>query len=272
MPFSAFPSPVMDVTTVHNIMSSFWPRGIPLTTTQNQLLSAAIDHHHQQHQSNYSTTSNMMLSPQGPSREPQPHHFGQIRISPTMAVIDAQYGLPTASVAESPRFSAAMMDPMEHGLSALTSRSALPPTSNNSVIVSRGCCPPSAAPTPPALEQDEEAKSSVEEMLAEALGWSVDGDNGVWDLDSSSECATSTNTDSSGQSKAKGALLCQVCSDNASGFHYGINRAFSVALSNKKFNTKRVQKTRDVQLCDPTGIDASFAGFRNVWQWACPEM
>uniref|UniRef100_A0A915CT83 Nuclear receptor domain-containing protein n=1 Tax=Ditylenchus dipsaci TaxID=166011 RepID=A0A915CT83_9BILA len=196
----------MDVTTVHNIMSSFWPRGIPLTTTQNQLLSAAIDHHHQQHQSNYSTTSNMMLSPQGPSREPQPHHFGQIRISPTMAVIDAHHD-----------------GPMEHGLSALTSRSALPPTSNNSVIVSRGCCPPSAAPTPPALEQDEEAKSSVEEMLAEALGWSVDGDNGVWDLDSSSECATSTNTDSSGQSKAKGALLCQVCSDNASGFHYGIN-------------------------------------------------
>uniref|UniRef100_A0A915E5G9 Uncharacterized protein n=1 Tax=Ditylenchus dipsaci TaxID=166011 RepID=A0A915E5G9_9BILA len=48
--------------------------------------------------------------------------------------------------------------------------------------------------------------------------------------------------------------------------------AFSVDPSNRKSNKKSAQKTRAVQLCDLTGIDASFISSRNVWQWAVPEM
>lgn len=93
--------------------------------------------------------------------------------------------------------------------------------------------------------------------------------------------------------EGRGVLLCQVCSDRASGFHYGINscegckvffkqffsdydsvsyfRASFVARYSRRFSTKRAQRASNAKLCARIGTAARTAASKSAWRWECRE-
>uniref|UniRef100_A0A7E4ZYX7 Nuclear receptor domain-containing protein n=1 Tax=Panagrellus redivivus TaxID=6233 RepID=A0A7E4ZYX7_PANRE len=167
-------------------------------------------------------------------------NYGIIKISPTTAVVDAATGLPTAAVAEG-------APPGHHGQSTymqLTSASeaALPPetasTSSAPDLVRTYMAAVHAAAYTPEHNYGYHVPQPVASVMSNQPTPSVSTSNGTpnnsdafltlalshlvcREPDSSSTKDDSRSTSNDGIASRSG-LLCQVCSDTASGFHYGV--------------------------------------------------